>query len=235
LDLRALPVSGPVRAWFENPQGTIGTGSGFLEGREAGAITPTHVIEAYDGLLFIAHTTAARPNHARGAASPAKVTRVLLAGPANLGFEEGPTQAPLTGWFLNPMMKEYTAKLVDVDAYEGKRWLQIGHAGEANPEAWGTVMQSLNATPYRGKKVRLTGWLKASEGSKATYWMRVDRPGNAVGFFDNAMNRAVSQDVWTQLVIEGLVAEDAESLHFGAMIFGNGAAGFDDVKLEVVD
>ncbi len=233
LDLHALPAAGPVRAWFEDPQATFSIGSVFSAGAEARVIFPMHILDAYDGLFFIDHTTAALPNHDRET-----VTRKLdlaVLGPSNMGFEEGPILSPFKGWFLNSMMKEYTAKLVEQSAHEGKRWLQIRHTGKANPEAWGTVMQSPDVSFFRGKKVRLTGWLKASEGSKATYWLRVDRPGKARGFFDNAMNRAVSQDVWTQLIIEGPVAEDAVSLNFGAMIFGNGAAGFDDLKLEVVD
>ena len=233
LDLRAIPASGPVRAWFDGPQGTFGTGAVFSDGGEARAIIPTRVLEAYDGLFFISHTTAARPNHARET-----VTRKLdpaMFRPSNMGFEGGPKAPPFTGWFFNPTMKDYVAQMVEGNAYEGNRWLQIRYAGETNPEAWGTVMQSPDVTPYRGKKVRLTGWLKASGGSKATFWLRVDRSGKEPGFFDNAMNRAVSQDVWTQLVIEGPVAQDAVSLNFGAMIFGNGSAGFDDVKLEVVD
>ncbi|MDE3246513.1 MAG: erythromycin esterase family protein, partial [Acidobacteriota bacterium] len=204
LDLHVIPASGPVRAWFDGPQGTFSTGAVFSDGGEARAIAPTRVLEAYDGLFFIAHTTSARPNHPRESAG-GKVDLTLFQ-PPNMGFEEGPIESPFEDWFSNPTMKDYTAQIVEGGSHEGKRWLRIRHSGETNPGAWATVMQGPDVTPYRGKKVRLTGWLKASGGSKATFWLRVDRPGKAKGFFDNAANRAVSQDVWTQLLIEGPVA-----------------------------
>lgn len=233
LDLRQVPPAGPVRAWFSTAQGTLWTGAGFRDGGEAGAISPTHVLEAYDGLLFVARTTAARPNHPRKA-SGAQPKIALLERPTNLGFEEGSGETP-AGWKLNQGMKAYAVERVEGGAHEGRFWLQTRRLSDADSAPWGTAMQSLEAAPYRGKKVRLSGWLRASDGAKATYWLRVDRPGQAPGFFDNAMDRAVTQDAWTRLDIEGTVAPDAESLNFGAMVIGSGKAGFDDVRLEIVD
>lgn len=66
LDLRALPALGPVRAWFDAPQGTFNTGAVFSDAWwDDDATTPTHFLEIYDGLFFVARTTAARPNHIR--------------------------------------------------------------------------------------------------------------------------------------------------------------------------
>jgi hypothetical protein len=57
----------------------------------------------------------------------------------------------------------------------------------------------------------------------------------AQGFFDNGLNRAATGDAWTRIVIEGPVAEDADTVTVGAMCSGAGSGGFDGVTLDVVD
>jgi hypothetical protein len=61
----------------------------------------------------------------------------------------------------------------------------------------GNLMQRLNASRYRGQKVRLRASLRlAAEHEKsdqAQMWLRVDRAnGNGVGFIDNMAERAVT-------------------------------------------
>jgi hypothetical protein len=49
------------------------------------------------------------------------------------------------------------------------------------------------------------------------------------------LNRAATGDAWTRIVIEGPVAEDADTVTVGAMCSGAGSGGFDGVTLDVVD
>lgn len=75
--------------------------------------------------------------------------------------------------------------------------------------AFGNVMQSIDATPLRGKRVRFRAAVRA-EG-RAQLWLRVDRQGGARGLFDNMQDRPILSAEWKEYEIEGPVADDAES------------------------
>ena len=80
--------------------------------------------------------------------------------------------------------------------------------GEPKPDSWFNIMQAVDPAPYRGKKVRVSGWIRTDgrKGFRAGLWVRVDRK-NEMGFFDNMMNRSITGTEWTEAVVEGLVAD----------------------------
>ena len=97
-----------------------------------------------------------------------------------------------------------------------------------------TVMQNVSAEPLRGKSIRLRGRVRAEVGDAtggAALWLRVDRPGNEPGFFDNMQDRPVRGSAWRECVIEGTVAPDAVNVAFGAMASGTATAEFDSLQL----
>ena len=59
VDLRALPHEGEVADWFHAPQ--LVRQAGYRVGDTPGWIEPMALADAYDALLFAAHTTRARP------------------------------------------------------------------------------------------------------------------------------------------------------------------------------
>jgi len=94
-----------------------------------------------------------------------------------------------------------------------------------------TARQSVDATPYRGRTIRLSGRAMALDASaRAALWLRVDR-AEGEGFFDNMHDRPVHGD-WEARTTQGPVAEDATEIVFGPMTNGGGAR-FDDLQLEV--
>jgi hypothetical protein len=99
-----------------------------------------------------------------------------------------------------------------------------------------TLMQSVDAKSLRSKTIRLSGFARtenATEKNNAAFWVRVDR-GSQTGFFDNMEDRPILRSEWNQYTIEGLVAEDADEVAFGAMVLGSDIqAGFDDIQLQV--
>jgi C-terminal processing protease CtpA/Prc len=108
--------------------------------------------------------------------------------------------------------------------------------GEPDPKGFGNLMQVVDAAPYRGKRVVLRGTVRtALEGSTghAALWLRVDRPDNKHGFFDNMVDRPIRVTEWSTFEIVGDVAEDAEDLNFGLMLVGRGKAWLDAVSLEI--
>ena len=103
---------------------------------------------------------------------------------------------------------------------------------------FGPISQVVDATPYRGKTVRLVAALRASvegPGNQAQMWLRIDREGGDVGFFDNMDDRPVTDDRWRECEIVGEVPVDAERLLFGFFLLGRGVLMADYVRLSVSD
>lgn len=99
----------------------------------------------------------------------------------------------------------------------------------------GVASRALEAASYRGKEARLTASLRVKPevpGCRAHLWLRVDRPQNMPGFFDNMLLNPVLQPQWQSRRIEAVVADDAASIHFGYFILGAGHAEADDFVLE---
>src|SRR5688500_12869945 len=78
--------------------------------------------------------------------------------PANLDFEKGsPGQVP-PGWLAPTAKAGYKVELSTDSPKQGKQCVRL--SGESSgPEApgFGNVMQQIDASPYRGKRIRLRG------------------------------------------------------------------------------
>src|SRR5207248_3858335 len=78
-------------------------------------------------------------------------------GPANLDLEEGDLGQVPTGWFFPPLSAEagYSAELTDDRPKSGKRCALLSRDRKDGPAGFGNLMQTFDATAYRGKRVRL--------------------------------------------------------------------------------
>jgi hypothetical protein len=108
---------------------------------------------------------------------------------------------------------------------------------EGNPsDGFGTLMQTFKAEKYRGKRLRLTGFVK-SEGVAdwAGLWVRVDGMEKSPLAFDNMQNRKIDGTTeWTKYSIVLDVPEDAAAIAFGLLIQGKGQVWVDDMAFDVV-
>jgi hypothetical protein len=99
-----------------------------------------------------------------------------------------------------------------------------------------TVMQNVPAQDLRGRTIRLRGqvraWPQDATGTGAL-WLRVDRPNQQAGFFDNMSNRPIRDSNWREYSIEGTVDDDATNVAFGVMAGGAVTADFDAIELAV--
>lgn len=91
------------------------------------------------------------------------------------------------------------------------------------------LSQSLDATPFRGARVRLRGKLRTSHRGRGQLWLRVDR-GDSATFFDNMFNRPVISSTWTPAEIIGPVADDATKIVFGQLMAAGGISWYDDLE-----
>jgi C-terminal processing protease CtpA/Prc len=161
------------------------------------------------------------------------------AAPQNLDFESGaPGEVP-PGWHSPTLKLGFTAELTAESPKQGKQSVRVSGAPQPmqnGAPSFGNIMQTIDATPFRGRRVTFRGAVRVQgEGAAAALWMRVDRPDKQMGFFDNMQNRLIRASEWTYYEIAGDVAADATRLNIGMMLQQEGTAWLDDVSLVTSD
>jgi hypothetical protein len=129
---------------------------------------------------------------------------------------------------------DYEMGLDSTIAFTGNSSGYIRNA-KPNPQGFGTYMQVFDATEYRGKRLRLSAYVR-SENVKnwAGLWMRVDRDKKPVAF-DNMQNRPITASgEWAQHSIVLDVDQQATVVAFGILLAGEGAVWIDDVQFDIV-
>src|SRR5512135_787027 len=114
----------------------------------------------------------------------------------NPGFEDGQLGGMPDGWFSPPASQGFAVELVDAGPHGGQRAVRIISRGDAPGTRFGNVMQSIDATPLRGKRIRLRAFVRSEPFGMmgaAALWLRVDRAGGAPGFFDNMADRPIRE------------------------------------------
>ncbi len=159
-----------------------------------------------------------------------------IPAPMNLDFESGsPGEVP-PGWLSPTATLGYTVAISTDAPKQGRQCVRLS-SGAIDPKGpgFGNVMQQIDATPYRGKRVRFRGAVRV-DGAKASagLWMRVDRPEKQMGFMENMQARPIYASGWGYYEITGDVAADAEVLNFGLVLQGEGSTFLDDVTIETV-
>jgi hypothetical protein len=161
-------------------------------------------------------------------------------GPRNLKFDEGvPLQAP-PGWKEANNLAELRHK--DCRSDVGCVTL----VAPVNVPGPGNLMQSFNATAYRGKTVRLRAWLRLEKWfgmpigrfimptpeDRGQLWLRVVRANRR---FTDMQDQPVRDSNWVSSEIVAEIDEDAQGINFGVMSFGSGGRVWvDDVSFEVI-
>jgi hypothetical protein len=148
--------------------------------------------------------------------------------PVNLGFEAGHPGEPPSGWFVpQPSTAAgYKAELTAEGSKSGKYCAVISAKPDANVNAgFGNLMQQFDAAPYRGKMVRYRAAVRTQSAiglGRAQLWMRIDRAGGVMGFFDNMQDRPIVSPEWKFYDITGTIDSDASLINIGLMLLGAG-------------
>jgi C-terminal processing protease CtpA/Prc len=109
-------------------------------------------------------------------------------------------------------------------------------SGVGSEAFFGTITQAIPAAKLRGKRVRLRAAVRAEvagAGNQGQLWLRVDRSGGRMGFFENMDGRPIRSSEWRLYEILGEVASDAERVVFGCLLKGHGKVFVDAVELAV--
>ena len=119
-----------------------------------------------------------------------------------------------------------------------------GHASgfvrsaRARPAGAGALMQVLDAGEHRGRRLRLSAWVRTRKvRGRAGVWMRVDgaEPGRVLAADDMSSRPITGTSEWTRYEVVLDVAPEAATIAFGLLLEGPGRAWIDDVALEDVD
>ena len=96
----------------------------------------------------------------------------------------------------------------------------------------GTLIQKLDASDYKGKRIRLCAFVKSAYQKKK---------GNTSYFFvaghaPNEIYRWINGDLaWHRVSFVFDVSDSSRSFQYGVSLWGKGIVWLDDVKFEVVD
>ena len=246
VDLRELPLDGPVTEWWSEPHETRRNGGGYYGGRMG---FPLIAPDAYDVILFVESTTASRP------ISAGHVTAwTLQETTTNLDFEDGNAGGLPPGWITSsffgapfnspalPRSLGFEAVTTEDDFYRGKRSGILARSpGRRYGEIFGTLAQRVDASSYRGKLVRLRAMVRSEvigPGNEAYLWLQAARGFTApqrIAFLEDMSDRPITHRDWREYEIVGEVPADAETIDFGLALVGEGRAWIDAVSLESVE
>lgn len=142
------------------------------------------------------------------------------------------------GWFLaGSSPQAYEMTMEKSGARTGKGCGSLRSTAD-KPAGFGTMMQMFDAATYRGKRVRLSAWVKnESVAEWSGVWMRVDGadPSKPLAF-DNMQGRPIKgTHDWARYDVVLDVAPEAKNIALGVLLDGPGRVWIDDVKLEAVD
>ena len=153
----------------------------------------------------------------------------------NLKFQDGAAGQVPPGWFLLDAVKDsgYTAEWRKDGCHGELPCAALVAPASPPPQSFGTLMESFDATPYQGKKVRLRAWIRLEQktpSDHAQMLLRVGRPHFLEGFLDNMADRPITSSEWRRYDILGEVAPDAETVRIGLMLYGLGRVSIGDVE-----
>jgi hypothetical protein len=141
------------------------------------------------------------------------------------------------GWLVDAPVKELTD-------YEGGLDNRVSHHGRASaclrstvaaPTEHAVIWQGVSAERYRGKRIRVTVWVRTSDVEKAAgAFMKVLGADQKTSLAYDKQDLTGTHD-WTRQEMVVDVEPAARIIWFGLGLEGAGRAWIDDVSLEVVD
>jgi len=148
-------------------------------------------------------------------------------------------QRDIKGWFLSGSHPfNYEMGIDRVTVHQGSISGYIKSKTErVISEEFATMMQQFKADRYRGKRIKLTCFIKTKDVQQyAGMWMRVDNASEDILQFDNMSNRPiVGTNNWNHYFVVLDVPEHSAAISFGVLLCGSGHVWTDQFYFEIVD
>lgn len=142
-------------------------------------------------------------------------------------------------WLITGADEEhYRLRLDDEVARSGNSSMRLAARGNRRSSQWAVSVQMVDATAFRGKRVRLSAYLRSDDIESGGLWLRLDgilEGKQATLALDNSADRRIegTQD-WTLRDIVVDVPAETVTILIGTMINGDGTLWIDDAALEEV-
>ena len=132
------------------------------------------------------------------------------------------------------MQKNYEVGVDNTVKHNGRNAYTIKSTSEVVVDmSFGGLLHVADVAQYRGKRVRLSGYIKTENTTWGGFWLSIS--GDKWKKLDNMQNRPVKGTTeWRKYQIVLDVPADANQISYGALIDKKGQLWFDDVKLEIV-
>ncbi len=160
------------------------------------------------------------------------LAQITLAPTEHEGFSYNEKVA--NGWTTaSPQNDKYEIRTTNGDRLGGESVNYI-KSKEDHINGTGAVYRCIALEPYRGKRVRMTGWAKtinATDPEGAGFWFFGTWDGESV--LDNAVIKGTTD--WTKYSMVINISQYAYMITCGVEIHGTGEIWFRDIRFEVVD
>jgi hypothetical protein len=167
-----------------------------------------------------------------------KLVAGLSLGALAGGFATGVGATPPPGWIAaGDHPTDYDMGVDKTVLHDAKPSAYIKSIVDET-KGFGTLMQTISAEQYRGKRLRVSGYVKSEDVNRWTgLWMRVDgsQRGQVLAF-DNMQSRAITATTdWKRYEVVLDVAPEAQRIAFGVLLVGKGRVFVNGLGLEPVD
>jgi AraC-like DNA-binding protein len=145
----------------------------------------------------------------------------------------------IPGWIVTGSApQKYEADFDREVFYKGSKSVNLKNiCNEFDTGDYFTVMQQFKAKHYIGKRVRMTGFVKARGVTGwGGLWMRIDNITANVIKLDNMQNRAITGDTdWNHYSVVLDVPDNSAIINIGMLLYGAGELWIDNLAFEVVE
>lgn len=165
-----------------------------------------------------------------------KRKRYLLKISRTKGEKEMTIGGQVKGWSLSGSNPELFGLVVDTTVYHTGTQSGLLYAkNEANERQFATMMQGFQARSYKGKRLKLSCFLKTENVGKCGAWFQIDNSSGDPIQFDNMDNRSIRGTTdWNQYALILDVLEDSTYIQFGVLLKGRGKVWADGFRFEEV-
>ena len=244
LDLSNIPKNGPIYDWHDKPLPTRYSWGFYNQSRSEDYYQIHKLSTEFDALLFLDITTATVPID-KSDYDHIWLFNKKLEHPTNLNFEESNLDESPKGWITWSKFERLGVTMTTSDdAYSGKKSLMIQRpVGPAYGEIGPNVLQSIDATPYLGKKTRLKAAVKAKTDSSTFAFLHLLIEANTEDetyngdppLFDSLDKFRIEGNEWQEIVIEAYVPENAHTITYSAHLRDFGTVWIDAIEIEIIE
>ena len=245
IDLSKMPKKGVVYDWFNQERPTRNSGGGFNENEAEHFYWPYNLVQAYDAFVYLDSTSAVIDINDSDYDHMWLVTK-KLDSPTNTGFEDNNSGEAPNNWVTwSKFLRLGVIMIVnDENPYSGNHSAMLQREKGLNyGEIAPSLRQYIDATPYKGKKIRLKVAARTEVDEPSFAFVRLsidpvaldDAHDGLPPLFDSLDKYRIESKDWKIYEIEAQVDDNADIIHYGIYIRDFGSVWLDAVEIEVLE